>query len=107
MCDINVDLTSSDEIACYTRKMPPGTYQVKVFVKGHIIPFYQYINQAIVRVYTSHTPYISSVVPNSGIPGSLIEIKGDFKTNCFARDKVGCGNEYDTRISRSIFEFLT
>ena len=83
--------------------MPVGTYKVKVFVKGQIIPFYQYTSQAIIRVYSKNTPYISEVTPNSGIPGTLIDIDGDFKTDCFARDKLGCGHEYDTRISRVYF----
>lgn len=101
-CDIHRDMTSTSQIACYTRKMPQGDYFVRVFVKGDPIPDSQYsdLRKAVVRINSGSTPSIRSVTPQNGIPGTLITIDGDFKTYCIDRSKLMCANEYDTRITR-------
>ena len=82
--------------------MAPGTYLVQVEVKGNIIPFYQYRDkdEAVVTVSSSHTPKINTITPKTGIPGTFVDIAGDFKTNCYLRDTLECADDAGARISR-------
>lgn len=83
--------------------MKEGTYLVQVIVKDNIIPFYQYKNNrqdAYIKVSDASTPKITSIEPTTGLPGSFIEIRGDFKTHCFLRDSDGCADDAGARITR-------
>ncbi|RNA24183.1 fibrocystin-L isoform X1, partial [Brachionus plicatilis] len=82
-----------------------GTYIVRVKVNGNLIPFEQYINieNADVRVADWTTPKLTSVEPISATPGSMITLKGDFKTLCYTRDEDPCADDAGARISRIYF----
>ena len=83
--------------------MKEGTYLVQVIVKDNIIPFYQYKNNrgnAYIKVSDASTPIIESIEPTTGLPGSFIDIRGNFKTHCFLRDSDGCADDAGARITR-------
>lgn len=85
--------------------MPEGTYIVRVKVNGNLIPFEQYINieNADVRVADWTTPKLTSIEPISATPGSMVTLKGDFKTLCYTRDEDPCADDAGARISRIYF----
>ena len=82
--------------------MNEGTYLVQIIVEGNIIPIYQYTNidNAKIVVSDKSTPRINEITPFSGIPGTFVEIKGDFKTFCFTRDVDECADDSGARITR-------
>lgn len=83
--------------------MKEGTYLVQVIVKDQIIPFYQYKNNrqnSFIKVSDANTPKITSIEPITGLPGSFIDIRGDFKTHCFLRDTENCAGDAAARITR-------
>ncbi|CAF0999129.1 unnamed protein product [Brachionus calyciflorus] len=101
-CEIHTDKVTTTQVTCYAPAMPAGSYLVKVKVNGELIPIYQYenINNAYVIASDSNTPKINSIVPMSGLPGTLLTINGDFKTACYTRDEDGCSDDSGARISR-------
>jgi hypothetical protein len=58
------------------------------------------------KIADSNTPKITGIVPISGIPGTFINITGDFKTYCFSRDVVECADDSVARITRFEVFFL-
>lgn len=85
--------------------MPQGTYTVRIKVNGNLVPLQQYINvdTAIIRVIDSATPRLQSLEPVSAPPGSMVTLKGDFKTLCYTRDEDPCADDTGARISRIYF----
>lgn len=61
--------------------MPKGKYLVRIIVNGNYIPLYQYssLDKAYITVSESSTPRIASITPTKGVPGTFVDITGDFK----------------------------
>ncbi|RMZ96657.1 Fibrocystin-L [Brachionus plicatilis] len=104
-CPIHTDKVTSTQITCYAPAMPEGTYTVRVKVNGNLIPLHQYINveNADVRSVDWNTPKLTSLEPISAPPGSMVTLKGDFKTLCYTRDQDPCADDAGARISRIYF----
>ena len=101
-CEIHPDSTTTTQITCFTPAMVAGEYRVKVIVQGHIVPSYQYTNlaNAKINVNLASTPVISGFSPSVALPGSFVNITGDFKTFCYTRDVDGCSDDSGARITR-------
>ena len=83
--------------------MVPGEYVVRVIVEGNFVPSYQYTNgigSGVVTVGEESTPVIKELVPYKGVPGSFVNVMGDFKTACYLRDTVECADDSGLRIAR-------
>ena len=88
--------------------MPVGTYQVKVKVNGYFVPYYQTSN-AQVYITEYNTPKINSIQPRTALPGSFVQINGDFKTQCLTMsntinsDNSSCAVQTSAIITRQIY----
>ncbi len=101
-CDIHPDATTTTQITCFTHAMTEGKYRVQVIVEGNIVPVYQYTDpeNAKVTVSLDNTPIINRFEPSEGLPGTFVDIGGDFKTYCYTRDTDGCSDDSGARITR-------
>ena len=54
----------------------------------------------LIKVTSGNTPRINQIEPFSGLPGTFIDVKGDFKTACYLRDVDGCADDSGARITR-------
>ncbi|CAM4982186.1 unnamed protein product [Rotaria socialis] len=48
----------------------------------------------------SNTPYITKIIPASGLPQRLVTLYGDFKSRCYLREFEGCSEKNSPVISR-------
>jgi hypothetical protein len=103
-CEMHTDKVTSTQLTCYVPAMPESVYQVRVYVNGHLIPLYQYVDvrRAIFASVPDQTPIIDTISPQSGPTNSLISLAGLFKTACYARDIEGCAQDNNPLISRYI-----
>ena len=56
--------------------------------------------RALFASMPSQTPTITSIVPQSGTPQSLITLGGSFETACYSRDVDGCAQDNNPLITR-------
>lgn len=101
-CEMHNDKCTETQLTCYTPAMPAGAYQIRVYVRGQLIPIYQYYDKtrAVFIASNSQTPTITSISPQSGNPQSMIQLTGSFKTACYSRDVDGCAQDNNALISR-------
>uniref|UniRef100_A0A3Q1GNU6 PA14 domain-containing protein n=1 Tax=Acanthochromis polyacanthus TaxID=80966 RepID=A0A3Q1GNU6_9TELE len=106
-CDVERDSTHRDQIMCYTRAMPHDHYMVYVTVDGVPIPDHNLCRGH----YKSHhcsfypvwyrTPTIFSLSPVSGLPGTLVMIRGRIYTNVYGSNTDRSSNGLNVRFLRS------
>ena len=72
-------------------------------INGNSVPFYQYLSDTKIRTVNSITPYLNSIKPIHGLPGSLLELEGTFIAGCYARDNEVCNNPRMPIISKIQF----
>ena len=101
-CEMQIEKGTDTQLACYTPPMPPGVYQVLVFVQGTPVPLSQYSSPSSATFVAtgSNTPQITSISPASGFPQRLVSLGGHFKTQCYLRDMIGCSEANVSVISR-------
>ncbi|XP_069051252.1 PKHD1 like 1, tandem duplicate 1 [Lepisosteus oculatus] len=105
-CDVEKDSSHKTQIICYTRPMPEDNYVVQVSVDGVLIPdsnicygsFYSYWCSFYPRSY--RTPMISSITPLTGLPGTLVTIRGLIFTDVYGSNTDKSSNGLDARIVR-------
>ncbi|MBN3294522.1 PKHL1 protein, partial [Polypterus senegalus] len=96
-CDVEKQESYSTQITCYTRSMPEDNYVVKVSVDGEPIPD---INTIWFHSRGYQTPVIQSVTPVTGLPGTLITIRGMIFTDAYGSSTQASSNGNSARISR-------
>ncbi|KAJ0054901.1 hypothetical protein NL108_007111 [Boleophthalmus pectinirostris] len=108
VCDVERDSTHGDQIQCYTRAMPYGGYYVKVTVDGVPIPDSNlcggkwWSSACVYLVRWSRTPLIRSLDEISGLPGTLLTIRGMIFTDAFgSSNRTNTNTNIDSRILRA------
>jgi hypothetical protein len=101
-CNIHPEEVSDTQLACYTPAMPPGSYLVRIYVNGYLIPLTQYTNLPAAQFISSasYTPTITGITPATGFPQRLLSLSGDFKSQCYSQDVTGCSSDNTPLISR-------
>ncbi|KAJ8273405.1 hypothetical protein GJAV_G00101260 [Gymnothorax javanicus] len=106
-CDVERDSTHSNQITCYTRPMPYGTYGVRVIVDGVPIPNEQLCKGAYNSYWCNfyprgyRTPTIMSLTPPTGLPGTVVTVKGRIFTDVYGSNTDRSSNGLDVRVLRS------
>ncbi|XP_061110160.1 fibrocystin-L-like isoform X2 [Conger conger] len=106
-CDVERDSTHSNQITCNTRPMPHGTYEVRVSVDGTPIPrsgicngqYWNYQCSFYPRHYRS--PTITSISPASGLPETLVTVRGRIFTDVYGSNTDRSSNGLDVRFLRA------
>nr|XP_055075552.1 fibrocystin-L-like [Misgurnus anguillicaudatus] len=87
-CDVDKFSSHSKQITCYTRAMPEDNYVLWVSVDGVLIPpsqmcnYYWYSSCMFYsRLY--YTPTIQSLSPLSGLPGTIVTMRGQIMTDVY------------------------
>lgn len=78
-------------------------HSIKVLINGNFVPFYQYYSDIRIKPTNSITPFLNSIEPTHGLPGTLLELKGSFISGCYARDTELCNNPRMPIVSRIQF----
>uniref|UniRef100_A0A3Q1AUC3 PA14 domain-containing protein n=1 Tax=Amphiprion ocellaris TaxID=80972 RepID=A0A3Q1AUC3_AMPOC len=106
-CDVERDSTHRNQIMCYTRPMPEDHYMVYVTVDGVPIPdsnlcrgHYKSYHCSFYSVWY-RTPTISSLSPVSGLPGTLVTMRGRIYTNIYGSNTDRSSNGLNVRFLRS------
>ncbi|KAJ8334855.1 hypothetical protein SKAU_G00404940 [Synaphobranchus kaupii] len=106
-CDVERDSTHGNQITCYTRPMPYGTYVVRVTVDGVPIPQSRICNGANSPYWCTfypqpyHSPTITSVTPTSGLPGALVTVRGRIVTDVYGSNTDRSSNGLEVRVLRA------
>uniref|UniRef100_A0A8C9VYU4 PA14 domain-containing protein n=1 Tax=Scleropages formosus TaxID=113540 RepID=A0A8C9VYU4_SCLFO len=106
-CDVERDSTHSNQITCNTRTMPEDDFVVRVSIDGVPIPenniCYGYYKPYWCSFYprSYRTPTIRSLIPLSGLPGTLITMEGHIFTNVYGSNTAKSSNGLDVRVLRS------
>lgn len=106
-CDVERDSTHGDQILCYTRPMPYGWYAVRVSVDGKPIPDSNRCNgqwwtyACSFYVQWNRSPTISKMEIVSGLPESLVTMRGMMFTDAFGSSNRTSTNSIDSRIVRA------
>ncbi|KAK7898488.1 hypothetical protein WMY93_019341 [Mugilogobius chulae] len=108
VCDVERDSTHGDQILCYTRPMPYGGYYVKVTVDGVPIPDSNicngrwWTNPCTYSVHWNRSPFMRSLDLMSGLPGTLVTIRGQIFTDAFgSSNRTNTNTNIDSRILRA------
>uniref|UniRef100_A0A3B4AF70 Uncharacterized protein n=1 Tax=Periophthalmus magnuspinnatus TaxID=409849 RepID=A0A3B4AF70_9GOBI len=108
VCDVERDSTHGDQIQCYTRPMPFGGYYVKVTVDGVAVPDSNicggkwWSSPCVYFVRWSRTPLIRELDEVSGLPGTLLTIRGMIFTDAFGNsNRTNSNTNIDSRILRA------
>ncbi|KPP78019.1 fibrocystin-L-like, partial [Scleropages formosus] len=105
-CDVERDSTHSNQITCNTRTMPEDDFVVRVSIDGVPIPenniCYGYYKPYWCSFYprSYRTPTIRSLIPLSGLPGTLITMEGHIFTNVYGSNTAKSSNGLDVRVLR-------
>ncbi|KAM3858592.1 fibrocystin-L-like [Diretmus argenteus] len=106
-CDVERDSTHGNQILCYTRALPSGQYFVHVSVDGVPIPDskicrgqYRPYHCSIYAVWW-RTPTITSLAPFSGLPGTLVTVRGRILTNVYGSNTARSSNGLNVRFLRA------
>ncbi|KAM6958720.1 PKHD1 like 1, tandem duplicate 1 [Aplochiton taeniatus] len=106
-CDVERDSTHGNQIMCYTRAMPADQYRVHVSIDGVPIPDDSICggnlnNQRCnFRTIWYRTPTIRSLAPISGLPGTLVELRGQIFTDVYGSNTDLSSNGYNVRFLRA------
>uniref|UniRef100_A0A3Q2QF83 PA14 domain-containing protein n=1 Tax=Fundulus heteroclitus TaxID=8078 RepID=A0A3Q2QF83_FUNHE len=106
-CDVERDSTHANQILCYTRAMPQDQYVVRVSVDGVPIPDDNICNGNYKPYHCSlytrwwRTPTISSLSPVTGLPGTLVTIRGRIYSDVYGSNTDLSSNGHDVRFLRS------
>ncbi|XP_073714834.1 fibrocystin-L-like [Misgurnus anguillicaudatus] len=102
-CDVEKDSSHSTKIVCYTRALPEGDYDIRVTVDGVMIPLSQICTYwwwfFCTRLY--YTPTIQSLSPLSGLPGTVVTIRGRIITDVYGSSTDRSSNGLNTRFVRA------
>ncbi|KAI5091821.1 fibrocystin-L precursor, partial [Silurus meridionalis] len=106
-CDVEKDATLSTKITCYTRSMPQDNYMLAVKVDGVPIPTtgvcsgnpWNYWCIFYTRWY--RTPSIQSITPLSGLPGTVVTLRGRIFTDVYGSNTATSSNGYNARFLRA------
>ncbi|KAJ0003487.1 hypothetical protein NQD34_008585, partial [Periophthalmus magnuspinnatus] len=108
VCDVERDSTHGDQIQCYTRPMPFGGYYVKVTVDGVAVPDSNicggkwWSSPCVYFVRWTRTPLIRELDEVSGLPGTLLTIRGMIFTDAFGNsNRTNSNTNIDSRILRA------
>ncbi|XP_069811843.1 fibrocystin-L-like, partial [Dendropsophus ebraccatus] len=106
-CDVEKDASHATQIICYTRPMPADYYMVRVSVDG--VPVdpqnicggnYQVWSCKFLATWWT-TPTINSITPLSGLPGSMITMRGIIFTDVYGSNTDLSSNGRDVRVLRA------
>ncbi|KAJ8389418.1 hypothetical protein AAFF_G00119560 [Aldrovandia affinis] len=106
-CDVERDSTHGNQITCYTRPMPYGSYEVRVTVDGVPIPKSRICNGGYLSYWCSYyprnyrTPTITSISPHSGLPGTLVTVRGRIFTDVYGSNTDRSSNGLNVRVLRT------
>ncbi|KAI8520669.1 hypothetical protein Bbelb_004230 [Branchiostoma belcheri] len=105
-CDVEKTSVSDRQIECYTSAMPLGHYTPEVTVctsadPGDCTTFRcQDPERCTFETNNWRTPFIQTITPNTGYPGSMITVYGKIITCLFGSDKSACTNGRTEEITR-------
>ncbi|XP_030644362.1 PKHD1 like 1, tandem duplicate 1 [Chanos chanos] len=106
-CDVERDSTHSNQIMCYTRPLPQDDYLVRVSVDGVPIPESNICNGDFRPYWCSfyprwyRTPTIQSISPVTGLPGTLVTLRGRIYTDVYGSNTAQSSNGLDVRFLRA------
>nr|XP_055075127.1 fibrocystin-L-like [Misgurnus anguillicaudatus] len=105
-CDVERDSSHSTKITCYTRALPEDNYEIRVSVDGVPIPSSQICNgsptyNCIFQSRWYYTPSIQSLTPLSGLPGTVVTIRGRIFTDVYGSNTDKSSNGRNTRFLRA------
>ncbi|XP_038131411.1 PKHD1 like 1, tandem duplicate 1 isoform X2 [Cyprinodon tularosa] len=106
-CDVERDSTHANQILCYTRAMPQDQYVVHVSVDGVPIADANICNGNYKSYHCSfytqwwRTPTIYSLSPATGLPGTLVTIRGRIYSDVYGSNTELSSNGHDVRFLRS------
>ncbi|GAA6072018.1 PKHD1 like 1, tandem duplicate 1 [Tachysurus ichikawai] len=106
-CDVEKDATLSTKITCYTRPMPQDNYMVVVKVDGVPIPSSAVCNGnpwnywCIFYTRWYRTPSIQSITPVTGLPGSVVTLRGRIFTDVYGSNTATSSNGQNVRFLRA------
>ncbi|XP_053349466.1 PKHD1 like 1, tandem duplicate 1 [Clarias gariepinus] len=106
-CDVEKDATLSTKITCYTRSMPQDDYMLVVKVDGVPIPTkgmcngnpWNYWCMFYTRWY--RTPSIQYITPLTGLPGSVVTLRGRIFTDVYGSNTATSSNGQNVRFLRA------
>ncbi|KAL7883851.1 hypothetical protein SRHO_G00015090 [Serrasalmus rhombeus] len=106
-CDVERDASLSSKITCYTRAMPEDDYEVHVKVDGVPIPArstcwgiqWNYWCTFYTRWYS--TPSIQKITPLTGLPGTLVTLRGRIFTDVYGSNTATSSNGRNVRFLRA------
>ncbi|XP_073714827.1 fibrocystin-L-like [Misgurnus anguillicaudatus] len=109
-CDVEKYSSHSKKIMCYTRALPEDDYDIRVTVDGVPIPsslmctswgdyWWRYYCRFQSRSY--YTPTIDSLSPLSGLPGTVVTIRGRIMTDVYGSSTDRTSNGRNTRFVRA------
>lgn len=95
-CKIQKDLVTTTQLACYTVPMREGTYKIRILINGNPVPNSQYQHPDAMKFQATryNTPMISDInaIVKTDTHYQLLNIVGDFKTDCYSQDVSTCLN---------------
>ncbi|XP_043994771.1 fibrocystin-L-like isoform X2 [Gambusia affinis] len=106
-CDVERDSTHHQQILCYTRAMPEDQYVVHVSVDGVPIPDNNICNGNYKPYHCSfytrwwRTPTIYSLSPVTGLPGTLVTIRGRIYSDVYGSNTDLSSSGLNVRFLRS------
>uniref|UniRef100_A0A3B5MPJ0 G8 domain-containing protein n=1 Tax=Xiphophorus couchianus TaxID=32473 RepID=A0A3B5MPJ0_9TELE len=106
-CDVERDSTHHQQILCYTRAMPEDQYVVHVSVDGVPIPDNNICNGNYKPYHCSlytrwwRTPTIYSLNPVTGLPGTLVTIRGRIYSDVYGSNTDLSSSGLNVRFLRS------
>ncbi|XP_035686784.1 fibrocystin-L-like [Branchiostoma floridae] len=105
-CDVEETSVSTGQIECYTRAMPSGVYTPQVTLCSSAddcqdIPCLGEDEQDCkFETKTHYTPYIKSVTPTSGYPGTMLTVYGKIITSLYGSERADNANGRTETIKR-------
>ncbi|MCJ8746157.1 hypothetical protein PDJAM_G00138700 [Pangasius djambal] len=106
-CDVEKDATLSTKITCYTRPMPQDDYMLIVKVDGVPIPTSSVCNGnpwnywCIFYTRWYRTPSIQYITPLTGLPGTVVTLRGRIFTDVYGSNTATSSNGQDVRFLRA------
>ncbi|KAI7798957.1 putative fibrocystin-L, partial [Triplophysa rosa] len=106
-CDVERDSSHSKQIMCYTRALPQDDYEIRVSVDSVPIPLSQICNGWRWWYYCTmhsrwyYSPSIQSIWPLSGLPGTVVTLRGRIYTDVYGSNTDKSSNGRNTRFVRA------
>ncbi|XP_056597030.1 fibrocystin-L-like [Triplophysa dalaica] len=100
-CDVERDTSHSKQITCYTRALPEDDYEIHVSVDG--VPITQMCNRWNCKFFSRmyYTPTIKSLSPLSGLPGTVVTMRGRILTDVYGSSTAISSNGWNARFVRA------